>query len=158
MIKTVYISPKNQATFTCPKCETTKTVDVSRYAIMDQTVKVKSKCVCGHTWTSVLEKRKQYRKGGSLPGTYKHIVAGNPLNKGTMTVIDLSAGGLKLKLSASLDLRKDDRLYVEFHLDDNRHTLIKKNVLVKNVDGRYVGTAFSRSDADDPALGFYLMG
>jgi len=158
MISKIYISDSGHATFTCPQCETTKTVDVSQYAKMDQTVKVKSRCACGNTWTSVLEKRKQYRKGVSLLGTFTHTVDGNPLNKGTMTIIDLSAGGLKLKLDRPIDLREGHRLYVEFHLDDNRRTLIKKNLLVRNVDGIYIGAAFSSTDPHDPALGFYLMG
>lgn len=159
MIKTVYISQTNHATFTCPKCEATKTVDVSRYAQMEQTVRVKSKCgSCGNTWTSVLEKRKVYRKGVSLPGDFTHIVDNNPVTKGSMEVTDISSGGLKMKLLELLDLRLNDKLHVEFHLDDPRNTLISKDVLVKNIDGNYIGAAYSRSEADDPALGFYLMG
>ena len=158
MIKTVYISASNHATFTCPQCEATKTLDVSRYAKMEQTVKVKSKCACGHTWTSVLEKRKVYRKHVSLSGTFTHIVDNNPVYKGAMVVTDISAGGLKIKLLEPLDLRLDHKLRVEFQLDDARNTLISKNVLVKNIDGIYIGVAYSRSEPDDPALGFYLMG
>ena len=158
MIKTVYISSTNHATFTCPECETTKTVDVTRYAKMEQTVKVKSKCACGNTWTSVLEKRKVYRKRVSLPGTFAHIVNNTPVSKGDMEVTDISAGGLKIKLLEPVDLRIDDKLSVEFHLDDPRRTPINKDVLVKNIDGVYIGVAFSRAEANDPALGFYLMG
>jgi hypothetical protein len=158
MIKTVYISANNHATFTCPECETTKTVDVSRYAKMEQTVKVKSTCACGNTWTSVLEKRKVYRKHVSLTGGFTHLVDNKPLSKGAMEVTDISAGGLKIKLLEPLDLRINDKLRVEFHLDDTRKTLISKDVLVKNIDGIYIGVAFSRSEMDDPALGFYLMG
>jgi hypothetical protein len=46
---------------------------------------------------------------------------------------------------------------VEFHLDDKRHTFIKREVIVRNVFKNLVGTAFSPHDGDDPALGFYLM-
>ncbi|MEN8246176.1 MAG: PilZ domain-containing protein [Thermodesulfobacteriota bacterium] len=159
MIKTVYISQTNHATFTCPQCEATKTADVSRYAQMEQTVRVKSKCgSCGHSWTSVLEKRKVYRKGVSLLGDVTHIVDNNPVTRGTMEVTDISAGGLKIKLLELLDLRLNDKLHVDFHLDDARKTLISKDVLVKNIDGNHIGVAFSRSEVDDPALGFYLMG
>ena len=119
---------------------------------------MKSKCSCGHTWTSVLEKRKQYRKGVSLPGTFTQIVGSKPTRKGTMSVTDISAGGLKIKLDHPLDLRQDDKLKVEFRLDDARNTLISKHVLVKNMDGLYIGTAFSHRERNDPALGFYLMG
>jgi len=158
MIKTVYISQTNHVTFTCPECEATKTVDVTRYAQMDQTVKVKSKCSCGNTWTSVLEKRKVYRKGVSLLGTFTHIVDNNPVTKGSMEVTDISAGGLKIKMLEPVDLRMNDKLRVEFKLDDPRQTPISKDVLVKNIDGVYIGLAFSRAETDDPALGFYLMG
>ena len=158
MIKTVYISSTNHATFTCPECEATKTVDVTRYAQLEQTVKVKSTCGCGHTWTSYLEKRKVYRKRVSLPGDFTHIVDNNPMSKGSMVVTDISAGGLKIKLLEPIDLRLDDKLRVEFYLDDARRTLISKNVLVKNIDGIYIGVAFSRAETGDPALGFYLMG
>jgi hypothetical protein len=158
MIKTVYISSTNHATFTCPECEATKTVDVTRYAQMDQTVRVKSKCSCGNTWTSVLEKRKVYRKGVRLPGIFTHIVDNNPVEKGSMEVTDISAGGLKIKILEPVDLRTNDKLRVEFQLDDARQTQISKDVLVKNIDGVYIGVAFSRAESDDPALGFYLMG
>jgi hypothetical protein len=158
MIKTVYISSTNHATFTCPKCEATKTVNVTRYAKMDQTVKVKSKCACGHAWTSVLEKRKVYRKHVSLPGTFTHIVDKNPVYKGDMEVTDISAGGLKIKLLEPHDFRLDHKLRVEFQLDDARATQISKDVLVKNIDGMYLGVAFTSAEAGDPALGFYLMG
>ena len=158
MIKTVYISQTNHATFTCPECEATKTVDVTRYAQMEQTVKVKSKCGCGNTWTSVLEKRKVYRKRVSLPGTFTRFVNNNPVHKGSMEVTDISAGGLKIKLLEIVDLEMNDKLQVEFQLDDARQTPISKNVLVKNIDGVYIGVAFSRAETDDPALGFYLMG
>lgn len=159
MINTVYISSKNSATFTCPKCETTKTVDVTRYAQIEQKVKVKSTCRgCGHAWTSVLEKRKKYRKGVSLQGTFAHIVDNRPVYKGAMEVINISAGGLKIKLQGPLDLNLNDKLRVEFNLDDARNTLISKDVLVKNLDGPYIGLAYSHAEGDDPALGFYLMG
>jgi hypothetical protein len=158
MIKTVYISSTNHATFTCPECEATKTVDVTRYAQMEQTVKVKSTCACGHTWTSVLEKRKVYRKRVSLPGTFTHIVDKKPVYKGSMEVTDISAGGLKIRLLELVDLHLNDKLRVEFQLDDTRHTPISKDVLVKNIDGLYIGVAYSRAELDDPALGFYLMG
>lgn len=159
MINTVYISSKNSATFTCPKCETTKTADVTRYAQLEQKVKVKSTCgSCGHSWTSVLEKRRVYRKGVSLPGTFTRLVDNKSVYKGSMEVTDISAGGIKIKLSEPIDLDMNDKLHVEFNLDDARNTLISKDVLVRNIDGSYIGAAYSRAEADDPALGFYLMG
>jgi len=158
MVTKVYISATNTATIVCPKCEKTKTVDVGRYIELNQTVRVKSKCTCGNTWTSVLEKRRQYRKSVNFPGVYKYFEDGQEVDKGTMAVIDLSLTGIKLKLNVERDFKVDSRLQVEFHLDDNRRTLMRRTVHVKNVSGLYVGVAFSASEPQDPALGFYLMG
>jgi len=158
MVSKVYISATNTATIVCPRCEKTKTVDVGRYAEINKTVRVKSKCTCGHTWTSVLEKRRQYRKAVDFPGVYTYFEDGRQVDKGNMAVKDLSLTGLKLKLNVARDFKVDARLQVEFHLDDNRRTLMRKNVMIKNVSGLYVGVAFSASEAQDPALGFYLMG
>jgi hypothetical protein len=158
MVTKVYISPSNTATIVCPRCEKTKTVDVGQYVQMNQTVRVKSKCTCGHEWTSVLEKRRQYRKAVSFPGVYKQLEQGREVDQGIMTVVDLSLTGLKLKLNVKRNFKLDARLLVEFHLDDSRRTLMRKNVDVKNVSGLYVGVAFSRTEQQDPALGFYLMG
>jgi hypothetical protein len=158
MVTKVYISNANTATIVCPQCDKNKTVDVSRYIELNQTVRVKSKCTCGHTWTSVLEKRRQYRKSVDFPGFYELIENGETTDKGSMIVTDLSLTGLKMKLNVSRNFEIDSRLLVEFHLDDNRRTQMRKNVLVKNVSGAYVGVAFSASESQDPALGFYLMG
>ena len=157
MVHKVYITAENKATYICPQCEKTKTVDVSKYARMNQTVKVKSRCSCGHKWTAVLEKRKQYRKGANLSGIYIYVVEGKEKDRGTMTVMDLSAGGLKLRLEVNRDLKIGDVLKVEFKLDDKKQTLIRKTVVIRNVSAPFYGAAFKDADTYDPVLGFYLM-
>ncbi len=107
MVTKVYISATNKATIVCPKCEKTKTVDVGRYVELNQTVRVKSKCTCGNTWTSVLEKRRQYRKSVNFPGVYKYFEDGEEVDKGIMAVMDLSLTGIKLKLNVKRDFKLD---------------------------------------------------
>ena len=158
MVENVYITNTNLATFICPQCEKTRTVDVSKYARMDKTVKVKSKCACGNTWISVLEKRKQYRKGANLKGSYKHIVDGREMDRGNMMIMDISASGVKLKLDVDRPLKPGDLLQIEFKLDDSKHTLIQKTVVIRNANDSYYGTAFKDAGSYDPVLGFYLMG
>lgn len=157
MVEKVYITNTNMATFICPQCNKTLTVDVSRYAQMEQTVKVKSKCSCGNTWTSVLEKRKQYRKSVSLKGIYKYIVDGKELDRGKMTITDISAGGVKLKLDVDRNLKTGHLLKLEFKLDDSKQTLMKKTVIIRNANNPYYGAAFRDADLYDPVMGFYLM-
>ena len=157
MVEKVYITNTNMATFICPQCKKTLTVDVSMYAQMEKTVKVKSKCSCGNTWTSVLEKRKQYRKGANLKGIYKYIVDGEEMDRGKMTIVDISAGGVKLKLDVDRNLKTGHLLKLEFKLNDSKQTLMKKTVIIRNASSPYYGAAFRDADLYDPVLGFYLM-
>jgi len=157
MVEKVYITNTNMATFICPQCEKTLTVDVTRYAQTEKTVKVKSKCSCGNTWTSVLEKRKQYRKGANLKGIYKYIVDGEEMDRGKMTIVDISAGGVKLKLDVDRNLKTGHLLKLEFTLDDSKQTRIQKTVIIRNANSPYYGAAFRDADLYDPVMGFYLM-
>ena len=127
MVEKVYITNANMATFICPQCKKTLTVDVSKYAQMEKTIKVKSKCVCGNIWMSVLEKRKQYRKGVNLKGIYKYIVDGKEMDRGKMTILDISAGGVKLKLDVDRNLKTGHLLKLEFKLNDIKQTPTQKN-------------------------------
>ena len=157
MVEKVYITNTNMATFICPQCKKTLTTDVSKYAQMEQTVKVKSKCTCGNIWISILEKRKQYRKGVKLAGIYKYIVDGKEMDRGKMTVTDISAGGVKLKLDVDRNLKVGHLLKLEFKLDDIKQTPMRKTVVIRNASSPYYGAAFRESDTYDPVLGFYLM-
>lgn len=157
MVQRVFISSKNTATFICPECNSAKTVDVARYAAIQQKVTVKCRCACGHHFEVILEKRRQYRKTTDLPGTYFYRMANGEMDKGNMRVVDVSSSGLKLKLAVARDFTIGDTLRVEFHLDDKRRTFMEKKVIVRNVQSNLVGTAFAPLEGDDPHLGFYLM-
>lgn len=157
MTEKVYITSQQMATFVCPQCSRSKTVNVSKYSNLDKLIKVNVKCPCGHAYTSVLEKRKQYRKETHLPGTYIHFVDGRRVHRGLMTVEDVSANGLKLRLNAELNCTIGDELEVEFSLDDRHRTTIKKMVVVRNINGPFIGVQFGPTEALDKALGFYLF-
>ncbi len=157
MTEKVYITSQQMATFVCPKCSRSKTVNVSKYTDLDKLIKVNVKCPCGHAYTSILEKRKQYRKKTNLPGTYIHLVDGRPMHRGVMTVEDISATGMKLRLNSILNCAVGDHLDVEFNLDDRNRALIKKHVIIRNITGSNLGVEFGPAEALDKALGFYLF-
>lgn len=157
MVERVHVSGSNKATFICPQCQRAKTVDVSQFVSTSRTVRVNSSCSCGHKWTSILEKRRQYRKQVNLPGTYEFIKDGKTIDRGGMKVTDISGGGVKMKLNVQRNFQVEDVIQIEFHLDDSKRTLIKKSVVVRNISGIYIGVAFRSADAYDPVLGFYLM-
>ena len=151
------MTSKQMATFSCPQCSRSKTVDVSKYATIDKLITVKVKCPCGHAYKAILEKRKQYRKETNLPGTYIHFIDGQPRNRGLMTVRDLSTSGMKLKLNVKQNFAIGDQLRVEFHLNDAHRTLIKKTVIIRNQRDQFIGVEFAPFEAVDKALGFYLF-
>ena len=157
MTQKIYITSKQMATFSCPQCNRTKTVDVSKYASIDKMVKVNIKCPCGHAYKAILEKRRQYRKETNLPGTYVHFIEGQPRNRGLMTVKDISTAGMKLRLNVKQSFAIGDQMRVEFHLDDAHRTLIKKTVIIRNQRDQFIGVELAPFEAVDKALGFYLF-
>ena len=157
MTEKVYITSKQMATFICPQCKRSKTVSVAQYARMDKVIRVTVRCPCGHAYSTMLEKRKKYRKATNFPASYIHILDGKQMARGLLTVRDLSAGGMKLKISDSHHLTAGDIIQVEFHLDDANRTLIRKKVIIRNINGELMGTEFAPTEATDSALGFYLF-
>jgi hypothetical protein len=157
MIEKAYITSKQTATFACPKCQKSKTVNVSQYAALDKIVKVKVKCPCGYAYISILDKRRQYRKETNLHGSYTRIVKGREAEGGLMTVKDLSTGGLKLQISEKHGCAAGDVFKVEFHLDDPQRSFIRKKAIVRNLDKQVAGMEFAPNEPADKALGFYLL-
>lgn len=157
MIQKVYVTSKKMATFSCPQCNRSKTVDVSKYANIDKMVKVNVKCSCGQAYKAILEKRRQYRKEANLPGEYVHFIDGRPQKRGLMTVKNLSTSGLKLRLNVAQSFAVGEQLQVEFHLDNAARTLIKKTLIIRNQRENFIGAEFAPFEAIDKALGFYLF-
>jgi hypothetical protein len=157
MMEKVYITSRQMATFICPKCQKSKTVNVSQYADLDKIVKVNVRCPCGYTYTSILEKRKKYRKLTNLHGSYTRIVDGKEAEGGLMTVRDLSTTGMKLQINGDHGCAAGDVIKVEFYLDDTQRSLIIKKVIIRNIIGSEIGTELAPTEAVDKALGFYLF-
>lgn len=157
MTEKVYIASTKMATFVCPKCQKSKTVNVSKYAGLDKIVKVNVKCPCGYSYTSILEKRKKYRKTTNLPGSYIRYIDGKQIRGGLMIVKDLSISGLKLQIDTDHNFDVGDVIQVEFHTDDAQRAFIQKKVIIRNIDGSIIGTEFAPSEGVDKELGFYLF-
>ena len=157
MTEKVYVTSKQMATFICPVCQKSKTVNVSKYASLEKIVTVKVTCPCGYGYTSILEKRKKYRKAANLPGSFVHLVEGRPTRGGLMKVKDLSTSGLKIHVNTEHHCAVGDIIQVEFSLDDSHRTLIRKKVIVRNIVGQNIGTEFAPTEPIDKALGFYLF-
>jgi hypothetical protein len=156
----VYITSDNTATFTCPRCKQTRTVNINQYAGLDKAVRIKVRCPCRHAYPVMLERRRQFRREVALPGTYMRLVNGRPMDRGSMVVKDLSRTGLKLHVADAQRLSPGDTLEVVFCLDDPQKSKIQKKVVIRKIEGSDVGVQFFASQAGNPsdkAIGFYLM-
>ncbi|MDY6823131.1 MAG: PilZ domain-containing protein [Thermodesulfobacteriota bacterium] len=151
----VFMNKDNKANFTCPVCKKARLVDVSEYKNIDKAVKVKCKCPCGNRYSVLLERRKFVRKQVSFIGSYIAIEKGLDV-KGRMTVVDLSRTGLRFKMHMQNYFEKGDLLEMEFTLDDNEQTTVKKEVQVMSQHGMYVGARFTSEHHYD-RLGTYLL-
>ena len=158
MVEKTYITRKKTATLICPKCQRSKTVDVSQFVITsNKNIKINVKCPCGHAFTSFLERRKRYRKETKLPGSFARFVADKPAGRGYLLIRDLSSTGMKIEVYENFKFSEGDILKIEFQLDDSKKTLITKKVVIRSIKNSFIGTEFLQTEAEDKALGFYLM-
>ena len=159
MTEKVFIYKDNKAIIICPKCEKSKTIDVSEELGSKYLVRLKHKCSCGYLYIVPLERRKRHRKTTNLKGAYRCLVSGEQEAKGSMTIQDITRAGLSFTLDENerQKLNMGNNLLLEFHLDDHSRSLIKKEGLVSNMRGPYIGVEFSSVDLYDRALGQYMF-
>ena len=159
-IKKIYVNNSEEGTLICEKCGKTRVVNLSDYKNIGKPLKVK--CSCGHFFFVSIECRKFYRKSTQLSGEYIKISndATKGLEKGAMTVEDLSRTGLGFCTKKPHNIRVQDMLRVRFILDDTQRSEVNKSAVVRWVKDYFVGAEFVDFDAFTDAnrtLGFYLM-
>jgi hypothetical protein len=155
----VFIYRDHKAIIICPKCDKSKAVDVSEHVHTHEAVKLKNPCECGYVYNVLLERRNRHRKIVDIPGKYTHFISGRQLSEGSIAVTEITRAGLGLKLDEN-EIEKfniGDALFVEFHLDDESRSLIRKEAMIRNIRGLYIGAEFSSVDLYDRALGIYMF-
>jgi hypothetical protein len=124
----VFITSDLMATFTCPECGKSKRKDISKFIGHETKVKLKYKCDCQHSFSVMLERRRSKRKILRLKG---HIILG--LKKHAIIIEDLSKHGIKIKLLKNIPLKEENKIEVEFILDDPNKSKILKEVRIKKI-------------------------
>jgi hypothetical protein len=130
----------------CPLCFKGKTVDVAKQNRSDLPAMVKCRCDCGHYFTAIFEKRRHSRKGVSLPGVYIRYIGRKEVEREQMLVVDLSISGMQFILREKRTFGISDKLVVVFNLEDHQKSLIKKEVIVKHINGMTIGAEFCSED------------
>jgi hypothetical protein len=159
-LKKIYVNDNEKGTLICEKCGKTRVVNLSDFKNIGKLLKVK--CSCGYFFFVSVEVRKFYRKSTRLNGEYIKISHDAPkgLEKGTMTVEDLSRTGLGFRTKTHHNIRVRDMLRVRFTLDNAQRSEVYKNAIVKRISNTFVGAEFVDFDAFNETnrlLGFYLM-
>lgn len=168
-----FVNQAGRAIVKCPHCENSKSIPVTAYKGKKFTMKVK--CPCGHIFPINLDFRAHYRKLTLLEGKYQKTnlniesffeklpyKTGIPLNHTgdlikNCTIKDISVGGIGLDIWGHHTIEKGNELFIEFNLDNKKHSLVKCEVTVKTVQNNYIGAEFKDKLDFNPDLGFYLL-
>ncbi len=156
----IFVPDNNIVSIECPSCKISREVDVSKYVKSETLVRFKVKCSCGDSFLVLLERREFYRKYTSLKGTFIYSPKTGPKQKGSITVLDISRGGIKFKTGASTAAKIGDSIEVEFNLDNQKKSLVKKLVTIRNVKDCIINAQFCFFDSNNPGdkdIGFYLF-
>ncbi len=151
----VFIGSRTQVDVVCPQCDRSLTVPVDRIQNMGKPVR--ARCACGIQFSIVFERRANYRKLTGFPGRFARTVQ-SELQVGEVVVANLSRGGLCMKVPESVKLEIGEVVRIDFKLDNDEQTLIRAQVVVKNIREGIVGAEFhSLEEHTRKLLGFYLM-
>ncbi len=151
MTQKIFLTENKKARVICPECGNTKLMDITRFSHIEKEIKLKITCKCRHVFSVILERRKHVRREVHLSGT---LTSGG--KKHNIKVIDISRLGLKIRTEEVVDLNLDDRAVIDFILDDTGQSRVSKDVIIKKVDGEYIGVTFISQDHYDK-LGTYLL-
>ena len=154
-VSKTYVRPDNSAVLNCPHCGRQKSIAVDSYRGDKHELKVK--CGCNKIFTVNLEFRKRVRKNTYLRGTY--INHSQKDCSGDVFIQNISVAGLEFTSLYVQNFKVEDELTVKFILDDEHHSKISKDAIVRDVRQRSVGCEFEISGklAFIGPLGYYVM-
>ena len=153
MAEKIFLGDSTTATFVCPKCDRSRTSDISKLLTAKAQLKIKCTCKCGHIFSVIIERRKYYRKTLELSGV---AYGSESERKFIMTLQDLSRSGCRIKINAAFPFAVNETIQVEFNLDDKDLSFISKKALIRSINGPSIGLEFTEIEKYDK-IGQYLM-
>lgn len=148
----VFVSQGNRTAVTCPFCQKTSSVSVSKYKGVKHTLV--TQCSCQQRFKVELNFRQYHRKNVKLIGENLNISSGSS-DWYTIVVVNLSLIGMRFKVIGPTDIKKGHILRVRYTLDNQKATQIEKEVGVVNVRDDHYGCELLNLDYEKE-LGFYL--
>ncbi len=151
MTQKVFITKSGNANFYCPECGEVRHMDVSKFKKTNKKVKLKCTCKCKHVFSVTLERRLHVRKEVCLHGNIVSEEKKYPIN-----VMDISRFGLMVRTKGILDYNIDEKIVVEFILDDAQNSKVSKEVIIRTINKEKIGVEFLAQDHYD-RFGTYLL-
>ena len=160
--KKLYVRSDNTIVLTCPHCGNQREILVNFFK-----GKSNLNIKCCVVFKVIVEFRKRVRKRTQLKGTY--INHSQKDRKGDIDIQDLSVTGLSFTCPSftwasftypnSHLFNVEDELTLEFMLDDEHRTVLKKEAIVRSVRKNFAGCEFTSGGAlaFEGPLGYYIM-
>jgi hypothetical protein len=143
-MEVVSIKDGKKVKMVCPSCQLQWDADVSKFYDIQNKIIFKARCKCGYSWNCRLEKRQNFRRAVSLPGTYKYVTQNGYSCTGNLEVLDISIRGLKIRLDRERQIQIGEVVEVEYQMDDKVHKIRRRQVTVKNMNGKILGVSILR--------------
>jgi hypothetical protein len=142
----------------CQKCGNTRNKDVSKYLALslEQEIKFKYNCPCGHSFPLIIERRGYIRRPVNFTGSITCKKKKYGVTVLDILVMDISRYGLKIKLVDKLDIKENQQIEITFHLDDATKSKVRKEAIVKNINFPIIGLEFLTHDHYDK-FGSYIL-
>jgi hypothetical protein len=147
-----FVKSGDEATISCPQCNSTKIIAVRQFRQHLHMLNVK--CRCGYSFKVQLEFRRHYRKETELQGIYNSVPPA--ISGGKAKIINLSLSGACFELRGVHDLKIGQKGVLIFTLDNRKEAVLTKNIFIRTVTGNRIGGEFIEDRAFDKELGFYL--
>ena len=148
----IYVRPDSTVVLTCPYCSRQREVIVDLFR-----GKRKLNVKCCKSFKVIIEFRKRIRKRTQLQGTYINHSQND--SNDNLTIQDLSISGLSFTCTNSNLFKEEDELSLEFMLDDEHETVIRKEAIVRNIHEISIGCEFTSGNelVYTGPLGYYVM-
>lgn len=151
---TAHVKNNNIVTIICPACNTVKHASTKNLRHPKNSVKIR--CHCNEVFQVKVNFRRHFRKKISIPGNYL-ITDPNGAGGGVIHIRNISRGGIGFTVSGVHSITKDSTLNLEFQLNDKKMTQMKKNAIVRSVQGNSIGCEFADQEKLEKELGFFLQ-
>ena len=155
-ISRVYLNEDGLGVITCHHCDVQRPIHTSRRlheSIHRKLVKTKCKS-CESIFYVRFNCRRYPRIPVHFPGKLVQLYSQEVL--GNVQIISLSLGGISFLLSKDVPINVGDVFDIQFVLDDDCHSMIHEEIIVRRTNGLCVGAEFSHHDTYKYELDFYL--